>query len=64
MVKTQAATASQPKGASAAGSRNTPDPIMLPMTSAMQAASPSVRTGRWGITSCAGGGLSIIPVYR
>ena len=43
MVNTHPATASQPKGARLAGSRKTPDPIILPMTSAMQAARPSVR---------------------
>ena len=43
MVNIQPATASQPKGARLAGSRNTPDPIILPITSAMQAARPSVR---------------------
>ncbi|GFZ85263.1 hypothetical protein GCM10019071_12980 [Sphingobium fuliginis] len=48
MVNIQPATASQPNGASEAGSRNTPDPIMLPITSAMQAGRPSVRLAGTG----------------
>src|SRR3546814_16418473 len=39
------ATPFQPKGARLAGSRNTPDPIILPMTSAMHIVRPSLRPG-------------------
>src|SRR3546814_634359 len=39
------ATPFQPNGARLAGSRNTPDPIILPMTSAMPIERPSLRPG-------------------
>src|SRR3546814_250767 len=45
MVIAQPATPLQPKGARLAGSRNTPDPIILPMTSAMPIARPSFWPG-------------------
>lgn len=41
-VRIQPPSAIGPKGASEAGSRKIPDPIMLPTTSAMQAVSPSL----------------------
>ena len=61
MVNTHPATASQPNGASDAGSRNTPDPIILPMTRAMQAARPRVREEE-GAAVAAGDGW-LIPKF-
>src|SRR5690606_13020231 len=43
MVIAQPATPFQPNGARLAGRRNTPDPIILPMTSAMHIERPSLR---------------------
>ena len=44
MVMIQPNTAFQPNGARLAGKRNTPEPIMLPMTSATVIHRPSLRT--------------------